>query len=48
MTAAAIAKQIGIFQDGDLAYTGTELDAMDDQELDSKVERISVYARVSP
>ncbi len=48
VTAAAIAKQIGIFQDGDLAYTGTELDAMDDQELDSKVERISVYARVSP
>ncbi|MDY3920481.1 MAG: cation-translocating P-type ATPase [Candidatus Limivivens sp.] len=48
ITATAIAKQIGIFQEGDLAYTGTELDAMTDEELDEKVERISVYARVSP
>ena len=48
VTAAAIAKQIGIFEDGDMAVTGRELDAMSDEELDKKIEHISVYARVSP
>lgn len=48
ITATAIAKQIGIFEEGDLAVTGPELDAMSDEELDSKIQRISVYARVSP
>ena len=48
ITATAIAKQIGIFEEGDLAVTGTELDAMSDQELDGKITKISVYARVSP
>jgi len=48
VTAAAIAKQIGIFEDGDMAVTGRELDAMSDDELDKKIEHISVYARVSP
>ncbi|WP_346698443.1 cation-translocating P-type ATPase [Catenibacillus scindens] len=48
VTAAAIARQIGIFKDGDMAITGTELDAMSDEELDEKIESISVYARVSP
>ncbi len=48
ITAAAISKQIGIFREGDIAVTGMELDAMSDEELDSKIERISVYARVSP
>ena len=48
VTAAAIARQIGIFKDGDLAITGSELDAMSDEELDAKIESISVYARVSP
>lgn len=48
ITAVAIAKQIGIFKEGDLAFTGMELDAMSDDELDSKIDKISVYARVSP
>ncbi len=48
VTAAAIAKQIGIFKDGDLAITGSELDAMSDEALDQKIESITVYARVSP
>lgn len=48
ITATAIAKQIGIFRDGDISVTGMELDAMSDDELDNKIERISVYARVSP
>ncbi len=48
VTASAIAKQIGIMQDSDIAVTGMELDAMSDVELDKKLESISVYARVSP
>ena len=48
ITATAIAKQIGIFEEGDLAVTGLELDAMSEEELNDKIERISVYARVSP
>lgn len=48
ITATAIAKQIGIFRDGDISVTGLELDAMSDEELDEKIEKISVYARVSP
>lgn len=48
ITATAIARQIGIFRDCDIAVTGMELDAMSDEELDSKIEHISVYARVSP
>ena len=48
VTASAIAKQLGILQEGDRAITGAELDAMDDAELDRSVEHISVYARVSP
>lgn len=48
ITATAIARQIGIFHDGDIAVTGLELDAMSDEELDEKIQKISVYARVSP
>ena len=48
ITATAIAKQIGIFEDGDMAMTGRELDAMPEEELDRKITDISVYARVSP
>lgn len=48
ITATAIAKQIGIFREGDISVTGLELDAMNDNELDQKIEKISVYARVSP
>lgn len=48
VTATAIAKQIGIFEEGDEAVTGMELDAMSDEELDRRVSHISVYARVSP
>ncbi len=48
VTASAIAKELGILEDGDRAITGAQLDAMTDSELDSEVEKISVYARVSP
>lgn len=48
VTASAIARELGILEEGDLAITGPELDAMADSELDEQVEHISVYARVSP
>ncbi len=48
ITAVAIAKQIGIYEDGDLALTGAELDMLSEVELDEKITSISVYARVSP
>lgn len=48
LTAVAIAKEIGIFEEGDCAVTGMELDCMSQEELDANIEKISVYARVSP
>lgn len=48
VTASAIAREIGIFSEGDIALEGTTLDQMTDQELDEKLDHISVYARVSP
>ncbi len=48
VTASAIARELGILQEGDKAITGAELDAMTDAQLDREVEHISVYARVSP
>lgn len=48
VTASAIAKELGILEQGDKAITGSQLDGMTDKELDDEVEHISVYARVSP
>ena len=48
VTASAIAKELGILLEGDMAITGAQLDEMSDSELDSQIENISVYARVSP
>jgi len=48
ITASAIAKEIGIFQEGDLALTGLELSRLSDEELIEQLPNISVYARVSP
>ncbi|MEM3815258.1 MAG: cation-translocating P-type ATPase [Candidatus Bathyarchaeia archaeon] len=48
LTAIAIAKEIGIMQEGDLALTGEELDRMNDEEFEKIVENVKVYARVSP
>jgi Ca2+-transporting ATPase len=48
VTASSIAEKIGIMGDGDLAISGPELDDMTDEDLDKRLEKISVYARVSP
>jgi len=48
VTAAAIAKEIGIMEEGDRAVSGAELAQMSDSELHEHVRNISVYARVSP
>jgi len=48
VTAAAIAKEIGIMQVGDRAVTGAELATMSDEDLRAQVKSITVYARVSP
>jgi len=47
-TAAAIARQVGILSENDLVVTGKKLQAMSDGEFAEKVEKIRVYARVSP
>jgi len=48
VTAAAIARQIGIMEEGDRAVTGADLSIMSDRYLHNQVRGISVYARVSP
>ena len=47
-TAAAIARQLGILREGDLAITGAELNSISDAELEKTIENYSVYARVQP
>ncbi|OZU89356.1 ATPase [Virgibacillus indicus] len=47
-TAQAIGRDIGLMDENDIALTGQELDAMSEEELEEKLEQISVYARVSP
>jgi Ca2+-transporting ATPase len=48
LTAVAVAREIGIFRDGDGVLTGDELAKMDEAALAAVVERVTVYARVSP
>ncbi len=47
-TARAIAQQLGMLGQGDEIITGRELDQLDDEQLSQRVDRIRVYARVSP
>ncbi|MCS7124740.1 MAG: cation-translocating P-type ATPase [Candidatus Bathyarchaeota archaeon] len=48
LTAVAIAKELGIYQEGDVVLTGEDLEHMTDEELEKIVEKVTVYARVSP
>ncbi|HEX6767889.1 MAG TPA: cation-translocating P-type ATPase [Candidatus Binatia bacterium] len=47
LTAQAIARELGLLKDGG-SLTGADLDAMSDEELAAQVERVVLYARVSP
>ena len=48
ITAVAIADEIGIYEKGHRAVTGTDVEALDDESLFSNIEDYSVYARVAP
>src|SRR6266508_259135 len=48
LTAMAVAREMGILGEGDRALTGEELEKISDEELVREVDRIRVYARVSP
>ncbi|HEX2966899.1 MAG TPA: cation-translocating P-type ATPase, partial [Syntrophorhabdaceae bacterium] len=48
LTAKAVAKEIGFYEDGDMVLTGQELEKMPDEEFEKIVDKVTVYARVSP
>ncbi|WP_455367670.1 cation-translocating P-type ATPase [[Eubacterium] cellulosolvens] len=48
LTAVSIAKEMGIFENGDIALSGEDMENLIDEEFDQIVERVKVYARVSP
>ncbi|MEM3673331.1 MAG: cation-translocating P-type ATPase [Candidatus Bathyarchaeia archaeon] len=48
LTAVAVAKDVGIFKEGDMVLTGVEMDELSDEEFEKIVEKVTVYARVSP
>lgn len=48
LTAEAIGRELGIYQKGDCAVTGAELDKMSDKELETAAEICTVFARVAP
>jgi Ca2+-transporting ATPase len=48
LTAAWVAKELGIMKEGDVALTGSELDKLSDEEFANIVDRVSVYSRTSP
>ena len=48
LTAKSIAKDLGIYKDGDIAITGNELDQIPSRKFESEIMKYSVFARVSP
>lgn len=48
LTAIAVAREVGIYHEDDIAMTGRELESLSDEEFEEMVERTTVYARVSP
>jgi Ca2+-transporting ATPase len=48
LTAVAIAREIGFYKEGDMVLTGEELEGMSDEEYENVVDKVTVYARVSP
>jgi Ca2+-transporting ATPase len=48
LTAVAIAKEMGVYKEGDRVLTGEELEKISDEEFEKIVNQVTVYARVSP
>ena len=48
ITAEAVGRNIGLYEEGDLIITGKELETMSDEELQSVVEKVRIFARVNP
>ncbi len=48
ITGSAIARDLGLQEEGDMALTGAKLDHMDDKDLENIIEKVSLYARVTP
>jgi len=48
LTAVAIAKEMGIYKEGDMVLTGDELEEISEEDLEKIVDKVTVYARVSP
>lgn len=48
LTAMAVAKEVGIFREDDMVLTGEELEKLKAEEFEKIVEKVTVYARVSP
>jgi Ca2+-transporting ATPase len=48
LTAVAVARELGIHRDGDMVLTGEELERLGDEEFERVVDKVTVYARVSP
>ena len=48
LTAMAVAKEVGIFKEGDMVLAGEDLDRLDEEEFEEIVGKVTVYARVSP
>lgn len=47
LTAVAIARELGLWDEGAIALTGTELERLSDGELDARIENVRVFARVT-
>jgi Ca2+-transporting ATPase len=48
LTAVAIAREMGIYKEGDRVLIGEELEKISDEEFEKIVDKVTVYARVSP
>jgi len=48
LTTKAVAKQIGLFKEGDIILTGEELDKLSDKQLEEKISKIRIIARALP
>ena len=48
LTALAIGRELGIYEDGDKYMTGRQLEKISDEDLRAVIEKCSIFARVSP